>query len=266
MKQFNLEEYLKNPGRKIVTRNGEDVRIICTDRMHLFNNERYPIIALVKKPDGSEMVASFKDDGQAVDKENLDLFFENKKGWINCQQCRWRSFLHRINLSYKGGSRCESQRCWACRYDTDRMGGIVMKTIEERAKEHADRHKAQEIAFFGENKRYSYTMVYNVELASYVSGAKEQKAIDEEVRLKKCDDMTEAEYNREIAFVDWYLKNGKGTPTYSDAIEWARKEVIEKAREWFADYLMEIGYPDDWMRDSQNMESGEERFIKAMED
>lgn len=53
-----------------------------------------------------------------------------------------------------------------------------MKTIEERAKEHADRHKAQEIAFFGENKRYSYTRVYNVELASYVSGAKEQKAID----------------------------------------------------------------------------------------
>lgn len=83
MKQFNLEEYLKNPGRKIVTRNGKDVRIICTDRMHLFNNERYPIIALVKNPDGSEMVASFKDDGQAVDNENLDLFFKNKKGWIN---------------------------------------------------------------------------------------------------------------------------------------------------------------------------------------
>lgn len=40
---------------------------------------------------------------------------------------------------------------------------------------------------------------------------------------------------------------------------------IEKAREWFADYLMEIGYPDDWMRDSLNTESGEERFIKEME-
>lgn len=41
---------------------------------------------------------------------------------------------------------------------------------------------------------------------------------------------------------------------------------INKAREWFTDYLMEIGYPDDWMRDSLNMESGEERFIKAMEE
>ena len=95
---------------------------------------------------------------------------------------------------------------------------------------------------------------------------REQKSIDEQVRLKKCDDMTEAEYNHETAFVDWYLENGKGTPTYSDAIEWARNEVINKACEWFAYYLMDIGYPDDWMRDSPNMQSGEERFRKAMEE
>lgn len=94
---------------------------------------------------------------------------------------------------------------------------------------------------------------------------REQKAIDEEVRLKKCDDMTEAEYNRETAFVDWYLENGKGTPTYSDAIEWARKEVINKACDWLDNYLMEIGYPDDWLRDSPNIEGGRKRFIKAME-
>ena len=95
---------------------------------------------------------------------------------------------------------------------------------------------------------------------------KEQKTIDEEVRLKKCDDMTEAEYNHETAFVDWYLKNGNGTPTFSDAIEWARKEVIEKACEWLGNYLMEIGYPDDWLRDSLNIKSGKERFKKAMEE
>ena len=77
--------------------------------------------------------------------------------------------------------------------------------------------------------------------------------------------MTKAEYDREVAFADWYHKNGNGTPTFSDAIEWARKRVIEECWEWFADYLMDIGYPDDWMRDSPNMESGEERFIKAME-
>ena len=59
----------------------------------------------------------------------------------------------------------------------------------------------------------------------------EQKTIDEEVRLKKSDSMTQAEYDREVAFADWYNKNGKGTPTYSDAIEWTRKEVINKACE-----------------------------------
>ena len=66
-----------------------------------------------------------------------------------------------------------------------------------------------------------------------MQGALEQKAIDEEVRLKKCDDMTEAEYKRETAFVDWYLENGKGTPAYSDAIEWAREKTIENAKNAF---------------------------------
>ena len=46
-----------------------------------------------------------------------------------------------------------------------------------------------------------------------------------------------------------------------------QKEIdINKACEWFGNYLMEIGYPDDWLRDSPNMESGKERFRKAMEE
>ena len=85
-------------------------------------------------------------------------------------------------------------------------------TIAERAKEYAPD------PFFAALER-----------KAYITGATEQKAIDEEVRLKKCDDMTEAEYEREVAFAEWYHQNGKGTPTYSDAIEWTRKEVIEKA-------------------------------------
>ena len=31
MKQFDLQEYLKNPSRKVATRDGRDVRIICTN-------------------------------------------------------------------------------------------------------------------------------------------------------------------------------------------------------------------------------------------
>ena len=96
-----------------------------------------------------------------------------------------------------------------------------MQTIEEKARLNLQYEKD----FLGHD--LSEDMVCR----AYIAGAKEQKAIDEEVRLKKCDDMTEAEYEREVAFADWYNKNGKGTPTFSDAIEWARKETISKARE-----------------------------------
>ena len=100
-----------------------------------------------------------------------------------------------------------------------------MKTIEQRAEEYSkgrwDELTAKE---------------------AYIAGAKEQQAIDEEVRLKKSDDMTKAEYDRETAFADWYLKNGKGTPTYSDAIEWARKDVISKACDWLHLNLPNIEY------------------------
>ena len=43
-----------------------------------------------------------------------------------------------------------------------------------------------------------------------------------------------------------------------------RQIDIEKTCEWLDNYLMEIGYPDDWLRDSPNIESGKERFKKAM--
>ena len=101
-----------------------------------------------------------------------------------------------------------------------------MKTIEERAKEYSLKD------FDG-----YYTGREKAMKEGYIAGATEQKAIDEEVRLKKCDDMTEAEYEREVAFAEWYHKNGNGAPTFSDAIEWARKEVIEEACEWIDKYL-----------------------------
>ena len=101
-----------------------------------------------------------------------------------------------------------------------------MKGIEERAD-----------AYVGHPVEIDEFTSETIKRAAYICGAKEQKAIDEEVRLKKCDDMTEEEYEREVAFADWYNKNGKGTPTYSDAIEWARRELIDEACEWIDKYL-----------------------------
>ena len=101
-----------------------------------------------------------------------------------------------------------------------------MKSIEERAD-----------AYVGHPEEIDEFSSETIKRDAYIRGAKEQKAIDEEVRLKKCDDMTEEEYEREVAFADWYNKNGKGTPTYSDAIEWARRELIDEACEWIDKYL-----------------------------
>ena len=144
-----------------------------------------------------------------------------------------------------------------------------MKTIEERAKEWGE-HIVETTPYDVVNGKACVFVedrnIADVAEESYIAGATEQEAIDEDVRLKKCDDMTQAEYDREVAFDDWYHKNGKGTPTYSDAIEWARKETIIKVCEWFEKYLTEIGYPDDWCRDSEVQESGEKRFRKAMEE
>ena len=81
MKEFNLTEYLKDPSQKVVTRDGREVRIICTDR-----KETQPIIALVTK-NWKEEVRSYYQNGRWNDTNewDLDLFFApiKREGWIN---------------------------------------------------------------------------------------------------------------------------------------------------------------------------------------
>lgn len=84
MKQFNLKEYLANPNRKVVTGDGRNVRIICTDS----KIRNYPIIALVEEPSRFENLFSYTEGGQMVSYEpskKYDLFFapEKHEGWIN---------------------------------------------------------------------------------------------------------------------------------------------------------------------------------------
>ena len=95
MKQFNLEEYLKNPTKKVITRDGRSARIICTDA-----KGNFPIIALVETYNGNETVLRLKENGRFYnDTENSrDLFFApvKKKGWIN---------LYRMNSIISPGPR-----------------------------------------------------------------------------------------------------------------------------------------------------------------
>lgn len=81
MKEFNLEEYLKNPSQKVVTRDGREVRIICTDR-----KEEQPIVALVTTNTKEDVRCFYKNGRWSNTNEwNLDLFFApiKREGWVN---------------------------------------------------------------------------------------------------------------------------------------------------------------------------------------
>ena len=83
MKQFNLEEYIANPNKKLITRDGRKVkRILCTDL-----KSRYPVVAVIEDHDGTEYAGSFTKDGEYFrgSSENIDLFFapDKHEGWIN---------------------------------------------------------------------------------------------------------------------------------------------------------------------------------------
>ena len=94
MKQFNLEEYLKDPNKKVVTRDGRNVRIICTDR----KGTEYSVVSLCTMSNESEDCYFYFPSGKMYLSADscLDLFFapEKKEGWIN---------LYKINSSISPG-------------------------------------------------------------------------------------------------------------------------------------------------------------------
>lgn len=97
MKPFSLEEYLKNPNKKVVTRDGRKVtRFLCTD----LKNE-FPIVAAVESCKGAypEELLTYRDNGafyNDVTIDRRDLFFatERKEGWAN--------LYNRGNIDYIG--------------------------------------------------------------------------------------------------------------------------------------------------------------------
>lgn len=85
MKPFNLEEYLANPNKKIVTRDGRKVtRVLCTDAKGPF-----PVAVLVERYDGlGDIAQSNTSDGHYYYEDGespSDLYFATEKheGWIN---------------------------------------------------------------------------------------------------------------------------------------------------------------------------------------
>ena len=114
MKQFNLDEYLANPSKKVVTRDGRSVRIHCTNYVNV-----YPVIAEIE---GSGESHSYTKDGTLLLDVDLsdDLFFapEKHEGWVNI---------------YKAAAPRETLGCLVTRY----AGSSIWPT-EEAAKAAAD--------------------------------------------------------------------------------------------------------------------------------
>ena len=110
MKQFNLEEYLANPSRKMVTRDGRKVkRVLCTDV-----KGKYPIVVVIENHDGNtERAISLTKDGKYYDGSSYknDLFFvpEKHEGWINV----YRNAASRIYDSEEQAKYCKDNKALA---------------------------------------------------------------------------------------------------------------------------------------------------------
>lgn len=130
-----------------------------------------------------------------------------------------------------------------------------MKTIEERAKECTYRRADVLVG----------TTLASIFEKGYIAGATEQKTIDEGIRLKKYNNMTKGELERETTFLEQYVDEKGNMPSFSDAIEWARKKAIKEANDWFSNYLtIELRDSVNWFYGSSKIKSGQDRFIEAM--
>ena len=95
MKEFSLEEYLKNPSRKVVTREGRNVRILCVDK----KGGDLPIIALIQQCTiNNEIIGTFTKEGKwstIIEEQPNDLFFapKNHTDYINLYRNEFGYFL-----------------------------------------------------------------------------------------------------------------------------------------------------------------------------
>lgn len=93
---------------------------------------------------------------------------------------------------------------------------------------------------------------------AFIDGAEWQYEQFEKERLKHCDELTAEQAQMESDFVVQHLKNFNRTPTFIDAIEYGRKQMIDKACEWLNNF-----YSED--RHCFLVKEDIDTFIKAME-
>ena len=70
MKKFSLEEYLKNPDRKVVTKSGDEVTIIYTKA-----NKEWPVVALINSSIDTGFVWQFSADGESMPDNDGSVYY-----------------------------------------------------------------------------------------------------------------------------------------------------------------------------------------------
>ena len=127
MKQFNLEEYLANPSRKVVTRDGRSVKIHCTNYIGA-----QKIIAQVE---GNDYSSAFSNDGRFIvsEESRCDLFFapEKHEGWVNIYKAGvQREALGYLQTRYVGSSIWPTEEAAKTAADPDPVATIKIEWEE----------------------------------------------------------------------------------------------------------------------------------------
>ena len=121
MKPFNLKEHLEHPDWKVVTREGEPVRILCTD----LDDDDYPVAAATR----NRHVDRYTAGGlfQAGGETKYDLFFDFKtiEVWTLFVKCAGNFVLGSIFYDTIEEARRVQES------DPDRYGPIVKVEWEE---------------------------------------------------------------------------------------------------------------------------------------
>jgi len=100
MEKFSLEKWLKDKSRKVMTRRGNPVRIICWDRKH--GEDDLPIVFLEECNDGGEFLFACKSDGTADYNYATiyDLFFTDEKDELT----EFEKELEMMMVSFSNGN------------------------------------------------------------------------------------------------------------------------------------------------------------------
>lgn len=110
MKQFDLKEYLKDPNKKVVTRDGRNARIVCTDR----KGTECSVVALCTMSSGSEDCYFYFPSGRRYLYADscMDLFFASEKheGWVNLYNLSEGPYLGSV-YSSKEVAEAMSKKC-----------------------------------------------------------------------------------------------------------------------------------------------------------